>query len=73
VPLNRNGTTPLISGNLGIDAWLNGALGPAVIATISKNGKKMAVSAPTGPAQSIHFATEIGQAVSSAIRSGLQP
>jgi hypothetical protein len=137
VGLSHEGTSFLISGNLGIDAWLKSALiqqnaipsspelkgsftkldvisydvkfivittgtvtptwkfltltagtgtpgasanrtrtheliltlGPSDTTVVTKNGKKMVVSAPSGAASQLHFASEIGQAVSSAIRS----
>jgi hypothetical protein len=142
VDISHEGSSPLISGNLGIDAWLKGALiqqsaipsspelkgsftkldvisydvkfiiittgtatpmwkfvnltagtgapfvsanrtrtheliltlGPSDTTTsVSKSGKRTVVSAPTGPAQDLHFATEIGQAVANAIRSNAPP
>lgn len=138
VALDRRGSTPLISGKLGIEAWLKGALiqqnaipsspelkgsfkklevlsydvkftivtsasitptwkfvtftagasggtfasagrtrthellltlGPADIAVVPEKGKKKLVSAPSGAAQNVHFASEIGQAVAGALRA----
>jgi hypothetical protein len=48
-------------------------LGPADIQTVGKKGKKIAVSIPSGPAQSVHLSSEIGQAVGAALQSSVRP
>ena len=49
-------------------------LGPNSTATVTdKKGKKTVINSPSGAAGNLHFSSEIGQAVSSAVRSSLQP
>jgi hypothetical protein len=48
-------------------------LGPSNTTVVTKNGKRKVVSSPSNAASQLHFSSEIGQAVSSAIRSAVPP